>query len=346
VVGDWTGIPVGRMVKDEIAQVLTIADQLKQRVVGQDHAMEAIGKRIQTSRAKLDNPNKPVGVFMLSGPSGVGKTETAHVLSELLYSGDDSMIVINMSEFQEAHTVSTLKGAPAGYVGYGQGGVLTEAVRRRPYSVVLLDEVEKAHPDVHEMFFQVFDKGYMDDSEGRYIDFKNTLILLTTNVGTDLITSMCEDPEMAPDPEALAHALRPDLLKVFPPALLGRLIVLPYFPLSKEMLQGIVRLQLDKVKRRIFDNHGIALEYGQDVVDLIVSRCNEVASGGRMIDAILTNTMLPELSIALLERQMAGEEVARIDVGVKDSAFDYVFSGPASAAAAPVAAAEPEAVSA
>jgi type VI secretion system protein VasG len=328
VVGDWTGIPIGRMVKDEIASVLTIADQLKKRVVGQDHAMEAIGKRIQTSRAKLDNPNKPVGVFMLCGPSGVGKTETALVLSELLFSGDDSMIVINMSEFQEAHTVSTLKGAPAGYVGYGQGGVLTEAVRRRPYSVVLLDEVEKAHPDVHEMFFQVFDKGYMDDAEGRYIDFKNTLILLTSNVGTDLITSLSEDPEMAPDAESLAQTLRPELLKVFPPALLGRLIVLPYYPLSPDMLKGIVRLQMDRVKRRILDNHAIQFDYGDDVVDLVVSRCNEVASGGRMIDAILTNTMLPELSIALLEKQMAGEEVAKIAVTVKDSVFDYVFSGP------------------
>jgi type VI secretion system protein VasG len=346
VVGDWTGIPIGRMVKDEIASVLTIADQLKKRVVGQDHAMEAIAKRIQTSRAKLDNPNKPVGVFMLCGPSGVGKTETALVLSELLYSGDDSMIVINMSEFQEAHTVSTLKGAPAGYVGYGQGGVLTEAVRRRPYSVVLLDEVEKAHPDVHEMFFQVFDKGYMDDSEGRYIDFKNTLILLTSNVGTDLITTLSEDPEMAPEPEALAQTLRPDLLKVFPPALLGRLIVLPYYPLSPQMLQGIVRLQLDRVKKRITDNHGIAFTYGQDVVDLIVSRCNEVASGGRMIDAILTNTMLPELSIALLERQMAGEQVTGIDVTVKDSVFDYVFTTEAPPASAVAAAAEPEPASA
>jgi type VI secretion system protein VasG len=327
------------MVKDEIAQVLTIADQLKKRVVGQDHAMEAIGKRIQTSRAKLDNPNKPVGVFMLCGPSGVGKTETALVLSELLFSGDDSMIVINMSEFQEAHTVSTLKGAPAGYVGYGQGGVLTEAVRRRPYSVVLLDEVEKAHPDVHEMFFQVFDKGYMDDAEGRYIDFKNTLILLTSNVGTDLITSLSEDPEMAPDAEGLAQALRPELLKVFPPALLGRLIVLPYYPLSPDMLKGIVRLQMDRVKRRIADNHGIVFDYGDDVVDLVVSRCNEVASGGRMIDAILTNTMLPELSIALLERQMAGEAVATIGVKVKDSTFDYAFLGPEPPAAAPAEAA-------
>ena len=333
VVGDWTGIPVGRMVKDEIASVLTIADQLKKRVVGQDHAMDAIAKRIQTSRAKLDNPNKPVGVFMLCGPSGVGKTETAHALSELLYSGDDSLIVINMSEFQEAHTVSTLKGAPAGYVGYGQGGVLTEAVRRRPYSVVLLDEVEKAHPDVHEMFFQVFDKGYMDDSEGRHIDFKNTLILLTSNVGTELITSLSEDEEMKPEPEALAQTLRPDLLKVFPPALLGRLIVLPYYPLSPAMLAGIVKLQLDRVKKRIAENHGIVFDYDQSVVDLIVSRCTEVASGGRMIDAILTNTMLPELSIALLEKQMAGSEVTRIGVAVENSTFVYDFQTAEAAAA-------------
>ncbi len=325
VVGDWTGIPVGRMVKDEIASVLTLADQLKRRVVGQDHAMDAIAKRIQTSRAKLDNPNKPVGVFMLAGPSGVGKTETAHALSELLYSGDDSLIVINMSEFQEAHTVSTLKGAPAGYVGYGQGGVLTEAVRRRPYSVVLLDEVEKAHPDVHEMFFQVFDKGYMDDSEGRHIDFKNTLILLTSNVGSELITSLSEDEEMKPDAEPLAQALRPELLKVFPPALLGRLITLPYYPLSPAMLEGIVRLQLDRIKKRIAENHGIVFAYDQAVAALIVSRCTEVASGGRMIDAILTNTMLPELSVALLERQMAGEEIAKITVSVENSTFTYAF---------------------
>jgi type VI secretion system protein VasG len=325
VVGDWTGIPIGRMVKDEIASVLNIAEAMKKRVVGQDHAMDAIGKRIKTSRAKLDNPNKPVGVFMLCGPSGVGKTETAHVLSELLYSGDDSMIVINMSEFQEAHTVSTLKGAPAGYVGYGQGGVLTEAVRRRPYSVVLLDEVEKAHPDVHEMFFQVFDKGFMNDSEGRFIDFKNTLILLTSNVGTEMITSMSEDEEMKPDSEALAQALRPDLLKTFPPALLGRLVVLPYYPLSKDMLRGIIKLQIGRVKKRIEDNHAIAFNYGDDVIELIVSRCNEVASGGRVIDAILTNTMLPELSIQLLEKQMGGEEVTGIDVSVEGDGFAYAF---------------------
>jgi type VI secretion system protein VasG len=325
VVGDWTGIPVGRMVKDEIKSVLTIGDQLKKRVVGQDHAMDSIAKRIQTSRAKLDNPAKPVGVFMLCGPSGVGKTETALVLSELLFSGDESLITINMSEFQEAHTVSTLKGAPAGYVGYGQGGVLTEAVRRRPYSVVLLDEVEKAHPDVHEMFFQVFDKGFMNDAEGRHINFKNTIIILTSNVGTDLIMGLSEDEETKPDPEGLATALRPELLKVFPPALLGRLQVIPYYPLNPEMLSGIVRIQLDRIKRRIGENHDIELDYAPEVVGLIVSRCNEVASGGRMIDAILTNTMLPQMSVALLERQMTGEQVGRIRVGVGADGFTYDF---------------------
>ncbi|HET7605917.1 MAG TPA: type VI secretion system ATPase TssH [Sphingomicrobium sp.] len=325
VVGDWTGVPVGRMVKDEIKSVLTLGDQLKKRVVGQDHAMDAIAKRIQTSRAKLDNPSKPVGVFMLCGPSGVGKTETALVLAELLFSGDESLITINMSEFQEAHTVSTLKGAPAGYVGYGQGGVLTEAVRRRPYSVVLLDEVEKAHPDVHEMFFQVFDKGFMNDSEGRHINFKNTIILLTSNVGTDLIMSLSGDEETKPDPEGLATALRPELLKVFPPALLGRLLAIPYYPLNPQMLGGIVRIQLDRIRRRIADNHDIELDYAPEVVDLIVSRCNEVASGGRMIDAILTNTMLPQMSVALLERQMTGEEVKRIRVGTGGDGFTYDF---------------------
>ncbi|MEO1221906.1 MAG: type VI secretion system ATPase TssH, partial [Pseudomonadota bacterium] len=325
VVGDWTGIPIGRMVKDEIQSTLQLADRMKSRVIGQDHAMEAIAKRIQTSRAKLDNPNKPVGVFMLCGPSGVGKTETAVVLSELLFAGEESMITINMSEFQEAHTVSTLKGAPAGYVGYGQGGVLTEAVRRRPYSVVLLDEVEKAHPDVHEMFFQVFDKGFMNDAEGRYIDFKNTLILLTSNVGTDLIMDLASDEELKPEPEGMADALRPELLKVFPPALLGRLVTLPYWPLSPEMLGGIVRIQLNRVKRRIKDQHRIAFTYGDDVVDFIVARCTELDSGGRMIDNILTNTMLPDMSIALLERQMDGQEVETIEVTAGESGFEYGF---------------------
>ncbi|MBV8853118.1 MAG: type VI secretion system ATPase TssH, partial [Sinobacteraceae bacterium] len=243
VVADWTGIPVGRMVKDEVASVLNLATTLGKRVIGQDHALEMIARRVQTVRARLENPNKPVGVFMLAGPSGVGKTETAIALSEALYGGEQNMIVINMSEFQEAHTVSTLKGAPPGYVGYGEGGVLTEAVRRRPYSVVLLDEVEKAHPDVHEIFFQVFDKGVMEDGEGRLIDFKNTLIILTTNVGTDLIMNLCKDPELMPDPAGIAKALRAPLLKTFPPALLGRMVTIPYYPLSDAVLGRIIRLQ-------------------------------------------------------------------------------------------------------
>jgi type VI secretion system protein VasG len=326
IVAEWTGVPVGRMVKDEIKQILTIADRLKERVIGQDHAMDAVAKRLQTSRARLDNPEKPIGVFMLCGPSGVGKTETAHALADLMYGGQNSLIIINMSEFQEAHTVSTLKGAPPGYVGYGEGGVLTEAVRRRPYSVVLLDEVEKAHPDVHEMFFQVFDKGFMEDGEGRFIDFKNTLILLTSNVGTDVISTMCADPETAPDPEALAKALRPKQLEKFPPALLGRLVTIPYFPLSNEMLGRIVRLQLGRIAKRVTANHGITLDYGQDVIDLIVSRCTEVESGGRMIDAILTNTMLPQISVELLTRQMAGTPPARIAVSAKDGKFAYDYA--------------------
>ena len=220
------------MPKNEIETVLNLADIMNRRIKGQHHALEMISKRIYTSRAKLDNPQKPIGVFMLAGPSGVGKTETALALAEALYGGEQNVVTINMSEFQEAHTVSTLKGAPPGYVGYGEGGVLTEAVRRKPYSVILLDEVEKAHPDVHEIFFQVFDKGWMEDGEGRFIDFKNTLILLTTNVGTDLIVNMCKDPELLPDAGGLAKALRKPLLDVFPAALLGRLVIIPYYPLS------------------------------------------------------------------------------------------------------------------
>ena len=254
---DWTGIPVGKMVKDELATVLELTKALNQRVIGQDHALEMIAKRIQTSRAKLDNPNKPIGVFLLAGTSGVGKTETALALAETLYGGEQNVITINMSEFQEAHTVSTLKGAPPGYVGYGEGGVLTEAVRRRPYSVVLLDEVEKAHSDVHEIFFQVFDKGMMEDGEGRLIDFKNTLILLTSNVGSDLIMKLCKDPELMPSPDGIAKSLREPLLKVFPAALLGRLVTIPYYPLSDEMVGQIARLQLGRIRKRIEANHRV-----------------------------------------------------------------------------------------
>jgi type VI secretion system protein VasG len=326
VVGDWTGIPVGRMVKNEVQAVLDLATTLGRRVIGQDHGLQMIARRVQTSRAGLDNPSKPIGVFMLCGPSGVGKTETALALAESLYGGEQNLITINMSEFQEAHTVSTLKGAPPGYVGYGEGGVLTEAVRRKPYSVVLLDEVEKAHSDVHEIFFQVFDKGVMEDGEGRLIDFKNTLILLTSNVGTDLIMSMCRDPELIPEPEEVAKALRAPLLKVFPPALLGRLVVIPYYPLSDAVMGDIIRLQLGRIAARIAERHKVAFEYGEDVVALIAGRCTEPESGGRMIDAILTNTMLPAISGAFLEHMLAGTPVARVQVGVADGEFSYAFT--------------------
>jgi type VI secretion system protein VasG len=321
VVSDWTGIPVGRMVKDEIASVLKLAPTLGQRVIGQDHALEMIARRVQTARAGLENPGKPIGVFMLAGPSGVGKTETALTLAEALYGGEQNLITINMSEFQEAHTVSTLKGAPPGYVGYGEGGVLTEAVRRRPYSVVLLDEVEKAHTDVHEIFFQVFDKGVMEDGEGRLIDFRNTLIILTTNAGTDLIMEMCKDPELMPDSEGIAKALRAPLLKVFPPALLGRIVTIPYYPLSDDMLGRIIRLQLNRVVKRVRENHGTELSYSDAVVKLIASRCTEPESGGRMIDAILTNTLLPLLSQEFLVRMTAGDLPATVAVDAVNSEF-------------------------
>jgi type VI secretion system protein VasG len=325
VIADWTGIPVGRMVKDEIATVLNLAKSLGQRVIGQDHALEMVAKRVQTARAGLENPNKPIGVFMLAGPSGVGKTETALTLAEALYGGEQNLITINMSEFQEAHTVSTLKGSPPGYVGYGEGGVLTEAVRRKPYSVVLLDEVEKAHPDVHEIFFQVFDKGVMEDGEGRLIDFKNTLIILTTNVGTDLIMGMCKDPELLPDPEGIAKALRPPLLKTFPAALLGRIVVIPYYPLSDDMLGRIIRLQLNRVVARIRQNHGAELRYDDALVKLIASRCTEPESGGRMIDAILTNTLLPQISGEFLTRMSQGIATREVAISVKGSEFEYRF---------------------
>jgi type VI secretion system protein VasG len=325
VVADWTGIPVGRMVKNEVEAVLKLADALSERVIGQRHGLEMIAKRIQTSRAKLDNPSKPIGVFMLCGTSGIGKTETALALAEALYGGEQNVITINMSEFQEAHTVSTLKGAPPGYVGYGEGGVLTEAVRRRPYSVVLLDEVEKAHPDVHEIFFQVFDKGWMEDGEGRDIDFKNTIILLTTNVGSDLIQGLCKDPELLPEPEGLAKALREPLLKTFPAALLGRLVVIPYYPLSDDMLARIVRLQLGRIKKRVAENHKIPFEYDDAAVKLIVSRCTELESGGRMIDAILTNTVLPRVSVEYLGRLAEGRTLSAVRLSAENNDFTYRF---------------------
>lgn len=321
VVAEWTGIPVGRMVRDEVKSVLTLAQTLEKRVIGQRHGLEAITRRIQTARAQLDNPSKPIGVFLLAGPSGVGKTETALSLAEALYGGEQNLITINMSEFQEAHTVSTLKGAPPGYVGYGEGGVLTEAVRRRPYSVVLLDEIEKAHSDVHEMFFQVFDKGWMEDGEGRYIDFKNTVIILTSNVGSELIAGMCSDPELAPTPEALAKAVRQPLLDKFPAALLGRLTVVPYYPISDEMLEQIIGLQLRRIQARIQANHGAQFQFDDRAVQLIRERCSEVESGARMIDAILTQNLLPRLAMEFLQASVDAKCIDRIDMSAADNDF-------------------------
>lgn len=321
VVADWTGIPVGRMVRDEARAVIELADSLGRRVIGQREGLETIARRIQTARAKLADPGKPVGVFMLCGPSGVGKTETALALAESLYGGEQNLITINMSEFQEAHTVSTLKGAPPGYVGYGEGGVLTEAVRRRPYSVVLLDEIEKAHADVHEIFFQVFDKGRMEDGEGREIDFRNTVILLTSNVGTEIVDHLCANGPQPPSAEALEEALRPALLDVFPPALLGRLVVVPYVPLAPETLSAIVRLQLERVRTRIERNHGATLEYDEEAILCVLERCHVSDSGGRMIDAVLTNTVLPEISRHALEAMVSGRALEHVRLSAEGSVF-------------------------
>ena len=327
VVSDWTGIPAGRMVKNEVKAVMELADTLEKRVIGQRHAMDSITKRIKTSRAGMGNPNRPIGVFMLAGPSGVGKTETALALAECLYGGEHNLITINMSEFQEAHTVSTLKGAPPGYVGYGEGGVLTEAVRRKPYSVVLLDEVEKAHHDVHEIFFQVFDKGQMEDGEGRMIDFKNCVIILTTNVGTDLIMDLCRDPESAPDDNALLKAMRQPLLKSFPAAFLGRLSVIPYYPISDEILNAIIKLQLSIIERRMQESKGMKFVYNDKVVEQIGKRCTEVESGARMVDAIITHNILPAISSKYLTAIGEAKEMSAVKLTVnKKEEFVYNFS--------------------
>jgi type VI secretion system protein VasG len=324
VISGWTGIPVGKMVKDEVGTVLVLEKHLGRRVIGQDHALFAISQRIRTSRASLDDPGKPVGVFLLVGPSGVGKTETALTLSDLLYGGERNLITINMSEFQEAHTVSTLKGSPPGYVGYGEGGVLTEAVRRRPYSVVLLDEVEKAHPDVLELFFQVFDKGQMEDGEGRQIDFKNTIIILTSNAGTDTLAKICADPETMPGPDGLVKVLKPELNKIFKPAFLGRLVIIPYFPIRDEALKQIIVLKLGKIQRRLMETHKLAMTYDPSLVEEVAKRCTEVESGARNVDNILTNTMLPDISRQLLNAFAEGTRPESIHVGIAaDGSFTY-----------------------
>ncbi len=316
VISGWTGIPIGKMVADEIQAVLNLHKTLGERVLGQDHALDAITQRIRTARAGLTDPKRPIGVFLLVGTSGVGKTETALALADSLYGGERNLISINMSEYQEAHTVSSLKGSPPGYVGYGEGGVLTEAVRRKPYSVVLLDEVEKAHPDVMELFFQVFDKGVLEDGEGREIDFKNCVILLTSNVGTDTFMKLCADPDTKPEPDGLVEAIKPELNKAFKPALLGRMVTVPFYPISDEILRLIIKLQLGKIKNRISDNHGAQFSYDDSVIDTVAKRCTDVDSGARNVYNILTGTLLPEMSGEVLSRMASGEGIKKVHVSV------------------------------
>jgi type VI secretion ATPase, ClpV1 family len=329
IVASWTGIPLGRMIKDEIQTVLNLQPLLAARVIGQDHALDAIAQRVRTASASLEDPNKPRGVFMFVGPSGVGKTETALALADVLYGGERKMVTINMSEYQEAHSVSGLKGSPPGYVGYGEGGVLTEAVRRNPYSVVLLDEVEKAHPDVLEMFFQVFDKGTMDDAEGREIDFRNTLIILTSNVGSQAVMQAClnKSAEELPDPDELAETLRPQLYKTFKPAFLGRMKVVPYYPISDDVLAEIIDLKLERIRRRIESNHKAVFEWDESLVDAVLARCTEVDSGARNVDHILNGTLLPEVAQQVLERIANGTAIERISVRASEAGeFEYTVA--------------------
>ncbi|PHS12273.1 MAG: type VI secretion system ATPase TssH [Blastopirellula sp.] len=326
-VAAWTGIPVGRMVSNEINTILNLKDLMEESVVGQSHALEQIAESIRTSRANLDDPSRPIGIFLLAGTSGVGKTETALTLANLLYGGEQNMTTINMSEFKEEHKVSLLMGSPPGYVGYGEGGILTEAVRRKPYSVVLLDEMEKAHSGVQDIFYQVFDKGNMKDGEGRDIDFKNTVIIMTSNAGTDLIMNLCKDPETRPDAEGLGEALHEELLKTFKPAFLGRISVIPFFPLDDDVMKKIIRLKLNKVVRRIHEHYKAKLAYTNELVDAIAARCTEVDTGARNVDKILTRTLLPELSGEFLSRMADDQEINQIQVGVgEDGDFTYEIS--------------------
>jgi type VI secretion system protein VasG len=314
------------MLVNEIDTVLKMEKLLGERIIGQDHALAAVAQMIQTAHAGIEDPSKPTAVFLFVGPSGVGKTETALALSELLYGGEENVITINMSEYQESHTVSGLKGSPPGYVGYGEGGVLTEAVRKRPYSVVLLDEVEKAHPDVMELFYQVFDKGRLEDGEGRRIDFKNTLIILTSNIGTDTIMKVCADAETMPDWQGLTEMLRPELLKRFKPAFLGRLKVVPYYPITDKNMRLIVKLKLDRIAKRMLENRNVAFVYDAELIEAIGSRCKEVESGARNIDHILTNALLPEMSKELLSRMATGQKLREIKVSLGGTGFKFKVS--------------------
>jgi type VI secretion system protein VasG len=326
IVESWTGVPAGRMQSDEINTVLNLREAMGRRIVGQDHALEAVAQAIRTSRAKLTDPRKPIGVFLMVGTSGTGKTETALTLADLLYGGEQNMTTINMTEFKEEHKVSLLMGSPPGYVGYGEGGILTEAVRRRPYSVVLLDEMEKAHPGVQDVFFQVFDKGNMKDGEGRDIDFKNTVLIMTSNAGTDLIAKLFADPDTAPDAAGLAEALRPELAKYFKPAFLGRVTLVPYFPLSDEVIRQIVVLQLNRIARRVKEAYRATFEYDPALVETIAARCTESSSGARNIENILSRTLLPELSAEVLARLAEGSAISRVSVGIEPSgSFRYTL---------------------
>ena len=329
IVAGWTGIPLGKMVKDEIRTVLNLHDLLEQRVLGQPHAIDAVAQRVRTARANLDDPNKPQGVFLFVGPSGVGKTETALALADVLYGGERKLVTINMSEYQEAHSVSGLKGSPPGYVGYGEGGVLTEAVRRNPYSVVLLDEVEKAHPDVLELFFQVFDKGVLDDAEGREVDFRNTIIILTSNVASSTLMQAClnKTPEELPALEDLEALIRPALVKQFKPAFLGRLKVVPFYPIPDDVLAGIIELKLDRIKARVAANHKAAFAYDDALVEAVLARCTEVDSGARNVDNILGGTLLPQIAEAVLARMAEGAAIERIEVGADENGdFTYAIA--------------------
>jgi type VI secretion system protein VasG len=327
VVSGWTGIPTGRMFTNELQTILDLKTQLAERIVGQSHAVQEIAMRIRTARANLTDPRRPIGVFLLAGSSGVGKTEMAITLADLLYGGAQNMTVINMSEFKEEHKVSLLMGSPPGYVGYGEGGVLTEAVRRRPYSVVLLDEMEKAHPGVQDVFYQVFDKGSLRDGEGRDIDFRHTVVLMTSNAGADTILRLCADPMTVPEPAALTEALGGDLLKYFKPAFLSRVTVVPFFPLSDEVMRRITELQLARVAARTWEHYRAELGYDPELVTAIVERCKEVQTGARNIDHILTRTLLPELAAEFLARMGSGESIARVHISLGDSgAFRYAIT--------------------
>lgn len=325
VISEYTGIPLGRMLNTELKNILNLKEELCKNVIGQDHSLELIAKRIITSRAKLSDESKPQAIFMLAGPSGVGKTQTALSIAELVYGSENNIITINMSEFQEAHTVSSLKGAPPGYVGYSEGGILTEAVRKKPYSVILLDEIEKAHKDVHELFFQVFDKGRMEDGAGKLVDFRNTIIILTTNVGDEEIFNLCEDENNYPSAEILERAIREPMQKVFPPALLGRLVVVPYYPLSKKNLYKIIDLKLKKIQDRIRQNYKAELSYNDSLKDELISRCDNSAFGARMIDSIINNELLPDLSMNFLNSVMQNKKISKLSISARDSKFEYVF---------------------